>query len=383
MRFFSHHKNLFFDNNALLFSKQDTPERFLLAFFIFALPFFSLLSHPRLFLSPCVLFLLYIAVRSGAKIFTEKRETRLYILFLATVFSGVFKAGAAKDSLLFFALALSGFLPTLYPCTRRAFSRALAFSGGVCGALAAFEYLSGRALALWSDGERFGALARAGAPFGNPNILGAFLSVCLIFAFDEMRRALKRGGWSLYALCFSLSLGGLLLTFSRGAWFGAAFGFLFYLFRLLPRKSKEKERALCFLPLFSPLLSRAFSVFSPDSSVSYRFSLWKSVLSLPLPSLLFGVGEGKGALLSLLSPYMAAGLEKIEHTHSLFLRILTAEGLLGLSLFLLFLFFRLKKKRECAACDGALLSLLLYGIFDDPFYSGQLGVIFWFLANVN
>lgn len=383
MRFFFPHKRTFFDNKTSLFGKQDTLERILLAFFIFAMPLFSLLSHPRAFVAACVLFLLLLALHDKRKISIEGREGRFYILFLATVLAGAFKAGAAKDSLLFFVIALSGILPLLFPEAKRIFSQALSLSGGACGALAVWEYTTGHALALWSDSERFGALSRASAPFGNPNVLGAFLSVCLIFALHEARRALRTGGWTVYAVCFFLSLGGLLLSYSRGAWLGAAVGVLFYLGRSLWEKKRRGGLAFyAFAPL-SSFLSRAFSVFSPDSSVSYRFSLWKSVLSLPLPPLLFGVGEGKQALLSLLSPYMAAGLERIEHTHSLFFHILTAEGVLGLFLFLIFLYFHFKRKGGHAACDGALLSLLCYGIFDDPLYNGQLGVIFWFLANVN
>ena len=107
-------------------------------------------------------------------------------------------------------------------------------------------------------------------------------------------------------------------------------------------------------------------------------------MRVPIPQLLFGVGEGKTALLSLLSPHMSAGLEKIEHTHSLFFHVLCAEGIVGLLLFSAFLYMRLKKRcKGRAAIDGALLSLVIYGIFDDTLYSGQIGVLFWMLANIN
>ena len=382
MRFFSLRKSLFFDNNTLHFSKQDCITHTLLAFFILLLPLYSLLPHTRLCLALSVLLLLYISLRRGT-VAIKDRALYLYILFLTAAFSGVFKRGAAVDSLLFFVLALSGFLPMLYQLSRHLLSRTLALSGGFTGAFALLEYLSGRALALWSDTERFGTLSRTGAFFGNPNILGAFLSVCVIFSFDAFLTSLKEGGFSVYALCLGFSLSGLLLSFSRGAWLGALSGFAFYLWRLFTQKKSKKERLYSFPAFLSPFLSRALSIFSPDSSMSYRFSLWKSIFSVPPLTLLCGVGEGRGALLSLLSPYMAAGLEKIEHTHSLYLHVLTAEGALGLAFLLLFLFFRFRKKEGNAAADGALLSIMLYGIFDDPLYSGQLGVIFWILANVN
>ncbi len=379
MRFFSTQKKQLFDNHTLLFSKQDCASFFLLAFFIFVLPFFSLLPHTKLSLVGATLFLVYIGIRGGGRLPAKDMGIRLYLLFFATVLAGIFKREAARETLLFSVLMLAGLLPYLYSRYKEVLSRTLALSGGVFGGIAVLERRLGRALALWSDTERFGTLARVGGPFKNPNILGAFLAVCAIFALDKLLFALKNGGWSVYALSFLLSLAGLLLTFSRGAWMGAFFGLCFYFWQAV---KKRRGRLFSFVPFFSPFFARFLSIFSPDSSMSYRYSLWKSIFSLPFTSLLFGVGEGKGALLSLLSPVMAAGLEKIEHTHSLYLHILVAEGLLGLSLFLALVFHRFKKSGNPAA-RAALLSLLFYGIFDDPLYSGQIGVLFWMLINAS
>ena len=378
MRFFSTKKTSFIDNHTLLFSKQDCVFSLLLAFFILLLPLFSLSSHTRLTLAAAVLLFAYIGIRRRGALFKDSVGFRLYLLFFATVFSGVCK-GAARETVLFSVLMLSGLLPYLYPHFKEAFFRALAISGGAFGGMAILERTLGRALALWSDEERFGVLLRVGGPFKNPNLLGVFLALSAVFALDCFLSTLKRGGWSVYALSLSLSLSGLLLTFSRGAWLGACFGLCFYLWQTTLKKG---ERLFSFAPLFLPVLQRVLSVFSPDSSMAYRFSLWKSIFSLPISSLLFGVGEGKGALLSLLSPVMAAGLEKIEHTHSLYLHILVAEGLLGLILFLALAFYRFKNNKS-PAVRAALLSLLFYGIFDDPLYSGQIGVLLWSLINVN
>ena len=379
MRFFSTKKKQLFDNHTLLFSKQDFIASTLLAFFILLLPLFSLLAHTRLSLATAVLFLICIGIRGGGRLPKKDMGVRLYLLFFATVLAGAFKSEAGSETLLFSVLMLAGLLPYLYPGCKDVLVRTVSLSGGIFGGMAVLERSLGHALALWSDKERFGTLARAGGPFKNPNILGAFLAIAAIFALDRLLCALKKGGWSVYALSLLLSVSGLLLTFSRGAWLGAFFGFCLYFLESLAPK---KDRLFSFAPFFSPVLQRILSIFSPDSSMSYRFSLWKSVFSLPFTSLLFGVGEGRRALLSLLSPVMAAGLEKIEHTHSLYLHILLAEGLLGLLLFLLLIFHRFKKGGS-PAMRAALLSLLFYGIFDDPLYSGQIGVLFWMLVNAN
>ena len=181
-------------------------------------------------------------------------------------------------------------------------------------------------------------------------------------------------------LCFFGSLTGIAATYSRGALiallfaafllFACRFGLyptLFTLLALLP---------LLLLLLPSTVTARLLSVLSPDTSVFYRFSLWKSIFRLPPRALLFGVGEGKRAMLSALEGVLAGGLLHVEHTHSLFLHILLAEGLIGLLLFLLLCGRALLSNKRLGA-RAALLSLLIFGIFDDPLYSGQTEVLFW------
>ena len=376
-------KNLFFDNNSSHFSKQECVTVALLAFFILCLPLFSLLPHTRATLALVILILFLRALASPKGIDFWRRDRIFFFLYLATILAGVCKRGAAIPSLFAFFVALAGFLPPLTGISREAFCRAVSFSGIAVGAFALLQHFTGEGLSIWTDTEQFGVLARVGSFFGNPNLLGAFSCVSLILSLDMARKRLRRGGFAVYLLSFLLSFASLLVSYSRGAWGGALIGIFFYFFCLFEKKRGGTTKTYALAP-FGTLLSRALSVFSGDSSISYRFSLWRSILSVPFSKLLFGVGEGKTALLSLLSPYMAAGLEKIEHTHSLFFHVLSAEGLLGLFFFSAFLFTRFRgRSRDFAALDGALLSLTVYGIFDDTLYSGQIGVLFWMLANIN
>ena len=138
----------------------------------------------------------------------------------------------------------------------------------------------------------------------------------------------------------------------------------------------EKNHPLLSLLLPQSLSARLASVVSPDSSVLYRFSLWRSIFRLSPLRLLFGTGEGKAAMMALLSPVLASGLLHVEHTHSLFLHFLLADGVVGVLLFLCFCVLSFKKSRQRGAIAAA-LALLFYGIFDDPLYAGQTEVIFW------
>ena len=81
-------------------------------------------------------------------------------------------------------------------------------------------------------------------------------------------------------------------------------------------------------------------------------------------------------MMEALSPVLASGLLHVEHTHSLFLHLLLSEGAVGLILFL-FISMRALIFGKNLGARSAFLSLLLFGIFDDPLYSGQTEVLFW------
>lgn len=374
---FSPFKNLHFDNKDLHFSKQDMTKDILLAFFILSIPFTALLPHGRVYLMGMLLFRFYFLFFFKKAFFSFDTKRCLLLFFFATVFAAVLKNFNPLSLVSAISWALAAFFPWSERGKEKVFPKALAVIGALLGLFATVEVFGGKAAAQWSDVSRFGKLSRAAFPFGNPNLLGAFLAPCAIFALSEYFGAPKKRK-ILFLSLFLLSGIGLSFTYSRGAWLGFFVGCSFFLWK----KAKKRNAVFaCCIPSFS-FFRRLISVFSPDSSVSYRFSLWRSVGKIPPKHLLFGAGEGKEALYRLLSPYMAAGLEKVEHTHSLYLHVLTAEGILGLSLFALALFFGLRKKSDPARV-GALLSLLTYGIFDDPLYSGQIGVLFWFLVNVN
>ncbi len=370
--------NRTFANKGLLFREQDSKNAVLLSFFML-LPVSALFPHSHSLSAVWTLALLGIGIwmAKEQKIALDKR-TRLYCLFLAFSLSGAILSLARASTLLSTVLRLSFFIPAIFSRKKDQIGTSMAFVGGVLGFLALAELLLGGGKVGYDDAFLFGGLARACGPFGNPNLLAAFLlpSAMLAaerFLFRERRRLA-------FLLCYLSCLLGIAASFSRGALLAVGLGSLW----LFSRKYGEGRVLLCvlaFLPLSTLLLpsdltERLLSIFSPDSSVSYRFSLWKSFSRVAPSSLLFGVGEGRAAFLSLLSPALAAGLTAIEHTHSVFLHFLVSMGFLGLFLFLLLCLLSFRKKGSAGA-KSALLALLIFGFFDDPLYGGQTEVIFW------
>lgn len=385
-------------NNSLHISKQDSTVSLLLAVFVFLLPFSSLIPHARLSLLAVLLLLLPLlflhrfrhpspATTLPYETQAEKKRRRhilLSDLFFAAyslfVFSGVVLPHAFFPAIMTSLLCFYRLLPRFIPFSFLRFP--LLLGGATVALLALLEYGLGGGSTGFADTSRFGALARAGGVFGNPNLLAAYLLPLFALALSDCEEAPQEGRRLLPLL---LALGaGIAVTYSRGAW---AVALLWLLLFVLRRFGALRPLLLFFaaLPLLSLLVpeaavDRLLSIFSPDSSMGYRFSLWQSVARLPLLSFLFGVGEGKEALLSALSPYMAAGLEKVEHTHSLLLHFLTANGAVGSVLFFLSLLFGFRERPR--GVRHALLSLLLFGLFDDPLYGGQGEVLFWLFAGV-
>ncbi len=371
--------NQVFVNKYLPLKEQDS-KRVLFFFFLF-LPFSALLPHAHLVSALWVLLFLCAGYLCGAWQPYEARAMFPFCAFLALTAAGAITA--PLPTALSVLLRLSFFLPALFPHWREDLCRILSILGALLGALALLQILLGRGATGYSDTRLFGALARASFPFGNPNLLAAFLLPSVPLALGVAERAGRRR-W-LYIVCAALSLCGVAATFSRGAILALFVGCLWLFIRrygiLRPPLTLLAFFPWALLLLPEALLSRIGSLGGIDSSASYRLSLWKSVLRLPPRALLFGAGEGREALLSLLSPVLLSGLSHVEHAHSLFLHILLSEGLFALLLFLWLAWLALRRApREVAA---ALLSLLIFGIFDDPLYCGQTEVLFWFLLGLS
>lgn len=362
--------------------EQDS-KRFVPLLFLCLFPLTAALPHAHAAaLLWLVLFFGVLLVCEGVSSPIFSKKVMFYCLFWCYSASGLLLPAAFLPTLLSLLLRLAFFLPHLFPRVKGWAYDALPLSGGLLGGAAVAELLLGKGETGYHDTAIFAQLSRAAGPFGNPNLLAAFLLPAALLALGGALWGERRRG---YLVCFFSSLAGVCATFSRGAILALAVGVLWLLWQRFGARDLLTG-GLLLLPAATLLLpgtlaARLRSLLLVDSSVFYRFSLWESVFRVPLPFLLFGVGEGKRAMLALLSPVLAAGLSHVEHTHSLFLHLLVAGGLVGLFLFLLCILTALcgKGRRECRA---ALLALLLFGLFDDPLYSGQTEVIFWLVLGL-
>lgn len=248
----------------------------------------------------------------------------------------------------------------------------------------------------WIDPAFEGKLTdRVYATFGNPNIYAVFLLVALMFSLALAVEKKQRAKKSLYAAAALLNLAALVLTWSRGAWVALLFGLFICLILQIKRHGGVIVSLLVVLPyalylLPEALVSRFMSIFNlSDSTVLYRFSIWRSSAAMLKDHPWLGIGVGADNFSSVFSSYAEAGVTA-PHSHSLFLQIACEAGVIALAIFLLLLVLRAVHlsvfARHIKASSvfypalfstAALFCLLVFGVADYPFTNPTMLYLFF------
>jgi len=384
------------------------PELGVCAVFL-GLPFFQQLSSPTLFL---ILLSLLTCLAWLKKVLLGKRvasfdflDRLVLLLVVLYALSGVVGAGGASSAweglsraaLLGFWFPVRGLLENERWQRRATFS--LCLSASFCALLGIFQYFFAERELLWVDASRFSSLgSRVCATYSNPNFLALFLVLSLPFflgiIFNKCHRAWIRSlamlGFSAVCLC-------LILTWTRGAWLGAAGEVAVFLllcgkeslavFLMLPI---PVAAVLRFLPY--PVRLRFLSIGSlGESSIRYRLYTWRGVLRM-LSAHPFGIGVGETAFQAIYPIYAVSGTERVMHAHRLDLQVLTEHGVIGFCVFLLFfllILLRVLYALKCAKGQArigilsafcAILGATVMGCFDYIWYHFGNFTLFFMIA---
>ena len=182
-------------------------------------------------------------------------------------------------------------------------------------------------------------MRRFGYPLPHPNIAGYLfamtLPLCLAIAVGERGRmralSLLSGGAQLLAL---------ILTYSRGSWFG--WWASIFSFGLMLKRWREIWVILTLvgllLALATPLQERLFTLVRPqaDFSINERTQAMEAGLKLGFEHPVLGVGYGRGRLRAgLREQHESAATEytHIAHTHNMYVELFAQTGVLGLGAF--------------------------------------------------
>jgi len=275
---------------------------------------------------------------------------------------------------------------------------AVLFSTLVTAMFAFYQQIIGGYSSLWlylnpQEEYSFPWSGRSTSFMGHPNSFAGYLNLVLPFALAcyllGQGRWKKLGGWTfglgLVALLSSQSVGGL-----------AAFVAILVLATICFAHSRKKKLALlaglgalvCLLYVLRPILNPSHTEEIVGSDAITRLLLWSAAWDEFMHAPVFGVGWGNFA-----APYggdipLAPGLLEV---HNIYLQLLAETGLVGFVAFftLVFKSWRQALHQFRSSLDfldmalafgvlGALLSVLVHGFIDIPFFA-QSGTLLWVL----
>jgi O-antigen ligase len=327
------------------------------------------------------------------------------------------------EPLLFYALARWHGRDTM-----RRLVAALVLAGALAGLLGLLQYagldlvpLLGRKQCFAPDGGvcanviADGGVRRVLSVYGHPNNLGLFLerawplaAALALVGFRTRRQALRTGVVALrtgawrFVLAACLSLAGIVVSFSRGAWLGTlAAAAVLAIGLAWPRAARDRARALRLAWLLGlgaavlVLAGLALSVRGDlrGGSTPVRLLLWREALGYirlhPLGIGLdqFGIYHDPRSPLSLIDPVLVGTSEQFAaHPHNLLLDIWLRLGPLGLLAFgwLIVRFLRAVLRHAdqplLLGAAAAMVAALAHGLVDSFYFFSDLAIVFWLLV---
>ncbi len=365
-----------------------------LVLFGVSFPFLRLTAHAGLLTAVLALLCLFAwRVERRGRILLTSMDRCVALLALLYLGSSLLGEGEPRVGFLYAAMAAIWFPARdelRCPACRRRLLCGMQAGLFVTSVIGILQYATGRAELKWVDVTRFGDIGgRVVSVFSNPNILAVYLLMVLPCAWMGFFR--EEEGWRARRRSLAVALVGsacLLLTWSRGAWLAGMIELLFVVIfsgrRPLAAGLLASPFAICLLPWIPANVGKRFLSIRDlgESSVRYRLQTWRGVgeamLSHP-----FGVGSGEVAFRAAYLPHAVSGTETVMHAHQLFLQLGLEVGLVGVFVFLLFLWLLLRRVvRDGDRSGGALavLGVILMGLSDYVWYDAGMAAMFWLMA---
>lgn len=257
-----------------------------------------------------------------------------------------------------------------------------------------YQFLTGQGGTGWANDEDYvGDLRRIGATFANPNVYGEFLifTICIVLvAFILHKKKYQR---IILAGCFVLQCVNLVLTYSRGCYLALMASLLIIVWCCDKRILGFAIFGLPVLPYVLPqnVITRLMSVASSmkDSSVNYRFSIWRGALRVIENHWFVGSGIGAVAFNSFYQNYMIRGVTA-QHSHNLLIQITIELSIVATIVMLLVMLFMIKDAcytlKKCNSLlpkfmiiplIASFAGVMMEGLVDHIFYNNIVFLVFW------
>lgn len=239
---------------------------------------------------------------------------------------------------------------------------------------------------------------RATSIYPYPNAVGLFLAPLIVLIFF-LRKFIIPNSLFLIPVNLVLASGVLATIFSKSesAWIALVAGLALGSIALggLPRKTTLIVFALGVLSLlFVPAVKNPVQekLLLRDWSGVVRKITWNETWEMLKDRPIFGAGLA-GYQKTLVPYHKATAIEIFLYPHNIFLNFWSEVGLLGLIAFFwivarFFLYIRELLKRDGLerrvgiAAGSAMVTLLVHGLVDVPYFKNDLAMLFWFILAV-
>ncbi len=242
---------------------------------------------------------------------------------------------------------------------------------------------------------------RLSAFWSSPNYLAMFLAPAIFIGIYILKSNKQKTKSKNITMIFSLAIVAFIiyLTHSYSTWISIFLGLL--IIELITKKINTKNIIIFSLVISLFLLAQINNpkikeVFSERSSLNSRITIWKSSALMIKNNFFLGIGPGNFQNKYLeYQKYFPPYLEwAVPQPHNMFLAFWLQSGIIGLSGFILLIFFWLKKtiwitrnnqKNSIisAVSLGIIAYILLHGIFDTTYWKNDLSLIFWIIFFLN
>jgi len=313
---------------------------------------------------------LLVIAMAAAAVFTGEISLRTPLTAVWTVFLGTFAfcimsgrdPASGIESLLKFG-SLASFYLLVYNYSfadrknARYFLKAIVFSSVIPMIAGVYQFATG-------TGNTFTpGLNRISGTFVHPNPFAYYLmvviSACVILLYQK---SVSGPGAAAVWAVLCIALAELFLTYTRGAWIGAAFTAALTFLRLKDRrKGRWLLLAVIFLaPLIPAVVSRFTGITSTrmeESSLTTRFYIWRNMLAVSVESPLIGHGPGTFGI------FARRTIGWLIEAHNEYLRLFFETGLIGLTVYILLVSCALSGMRSGRGGSGNMILVLAPGLF--------------------
>lgn len=274
---------------------------------------------------------------------------------------------------------------------------ALGFSAIIISLFAIYQKITGEFIPvkMWQPEN----MRRVTSFYTSPNAVGLFLApiimIYLGWVFENKAKKLFSFLWQIFTI--TIAIFAIIFTMSEGTWVGLIVALIFFTFLSFFHQIKYKKSIIIFAILISiiiPLLNiDKIQTIIATPSAQNRLTLWNGSLNFLTENpknFIFGAGIfGFPVVQDKFRDPLK--LEPLIYPHNIFLNFWMEIGLLGMIAFIwMFISFfsqsiNIIKKRKSFIIIGvtcALVTILVHGLLDVPYFKNDLALLFWVIIGV-